>query len=83
LYLEKFGTENDSILYKQYIEYNSMREDEILKNVINCNNIFEKGILLIGALHRKTIIKKIKLNNIGQNNINWILYYGNANDMIQ
>jgi len=60
-------------IYKRWVEINNERENEFIKNVrMYCaENIFNVGLLITGAEHRKTLIEKI--NNHENNNpkITW------------
>jgi hypothetical protein len=81
-YLDDFGTQHEKDLYDKYHNYHSLREDEILRNVIHSRYRFENGLLLIGALHRRTIIKKLKLPQNATPDIEWILYYRELKRML-
>jgi hypothetical protein len=60
-------------IYKNWIEINNERENEIIKNIYDyCkNNVFNKGLLITGAEHREALINKIRNNENKDMNINW------------
>jgi hypothetical protein len=69
--LEKINDEKLTKLFKIWYEITDKRENEIIRNIYNyCEeHTFNKGLLLIGAEHRNSIINKTqKYNN---EKINW------------
>jgi len=64
-----------SNLYKLRIETDEKRENEMLNNIYKYSNNhkYNKALMFIGALHRKSIIKKIKeRNDKEEQKLNWI-----------
>jgi hypothetical protein len=75
--VEKFNNENLSRIYKLWNEINNKREDVILKNIYDFSyrNKYDKALLLIGAEHRKSILKKIEKYKMQEEiKLNWKLY---------
>lgn len=72
--------------YESWNSINEKRENEMIINIYNyCKeNIFERGIFLIGAAHRESIINKIKKHNETEElKIEWnYLEYDNNNVQI-
>ena len=62
--------------YKLWIELIDKRENEIISNIYNYSNEhrYNKAILIIGAEHRKSIIKKIQEYN-RKEELNWNFSY--------
>ena len=69
--LEKINDEELTKLFKTWYEITDKREIEIICNIYNyCEeHTFDKGLLLIGAEHRNSIINKTKKYN--NEKINW------------
>lgn len=57
----KLNDEKLTNIYKEWININNKREEVIIKNIYDyCkNNKFDKGLLIIGAEHRKSLKNKI------------------------
>jgi hypothetical protein len=69
--LKKINDEELTKLFETWYEITDKRENEIIRNIYNyCEeHTFDKGLLLIGAEHRNSIINKTqKYNN---SKINW------------
>ena len=59
-------------IFESWNKTNELRENEMLKNILKyCGeNAFEKGVFLIGAAHRQSIIDKLKAFS-GLNHVQW------------
>jgi hypothetical protein len=72
--LAKLNREELCNSYRAWKEINDKRENEMVKNIYGycTEHDFNRGLFLIGAGHRKTIIQKmIKHKNMEEIKINW------------
>lgn len=78
---ERFFNINNS--WNEWIE---KREHEMLNNIIKYSNNhnYNNAIFTLGASHRKSIIQKIqKIEENKKSKINWLIYNGIEQDIIQ
>jgi hypothetical protein len=72
--INRIDDENLSRIYKLWLEFNSNREDEMLKNIYNYSkeHCYNNAILIIGAEHKNSINKKIQEYKINEEILlNW------------
>ena len=72
--IEKLNEPSLTRLFDQWVEANDLRENEMLRNIKQycSSNSFHTGAFLIGAAHRKSVIKKIrKVFDECSSNVQW------------